>query len=78
MGGIATGKHMTDDEVYALTKSFWEQAEETRKSTPWLRHVQLDAAIDHLNLPLHPGAESTTGISVWTFQSILSPIRPFL
>ncbi|PAU74821.1 TAXI family TRAP transporter solute-binding subunit [Halomonas salipaludis] len=57
ISGIGTGKHLSADEVYAITKSFWEQAEEQRERTPWLRHVRLETAIEHLNLPLHPGAE---------------------
>jgi TRAP transporter TAXI family solute receptor len=55
--GVGTGVHMSDDDVYEITKAFWEGVEVTRERTPWLRQVTLDDAFRDLNVPLHPGAE---------------------
>lgn len=54
--GIGTGKHMSEDAVYAITKAFWTAWKKTSTGTPWLRNVSLEGAFADLNLPLHPGA----------------------
>ncbi|MCW1931446.1 TAXI family TRAP transporter solute-binding subunit [Pararhodobacter zhoushanensis] len=54
--GIGAGEHVDAEAVYAMTKAFWEGVEGMGSSAPWLRAIQLDHALDALNLPLHPGA----------------------
>ncbi len=54
--GIGAGKHLADDDVYKITKAFWEGFKEESASTPWLRRLSLENAFQDLNLPLHPGA----------------------
>ncbi|MCT7377876.1 TAXI family TRAP transporter solute-binding subunit [Chelativorans salis] len=54
--GVGTGKHMSEDAVYAVTKAFWTGWEKASAATPWLRKVTLEGAFTDLNLPLHAGA----------------------
>lgn len=54
--GIGTGKHRSEEEIYKIVKAFWEAVEERRGTTPWLRNLRLETALDDLNMPLHPGA----------------------
>lgn len=54
--GIITRTDMSDDEVYKLTKTFWDNVEAARASTPWLKHVTLDYAVKEGGMALHPGA----------------------
>lgn len=55
--GIGTGKHRPEEEIYQIVKAFWETVHERRSTTPWLRNISLETALDDLNMPLHPGAE---------------------
>lgn len=54
--GIGVGEHVSDDVVYEATKLFWDNIDEVREGTPWLRAISLDNAFEEMNLPLHPGA----------------------
>lgn len=54
--GIGAGAHLQEEAVYEITKAFWEGVEIAAGSTPWLRQVSLDTALQDLNLPLHLGA----------------------
>ncbi len=54
--GVGAGAHLSDEAVYDITRAFWEGAEVAAASTPWLRQVSIDNALQDLNLPLHPGA----------------------
>ena len=54
--GIGAGQHVPADAVYEITKAFWEGVAEMQENAPWLRNIQLENALQDLNLPLHPGA----------------------
>ncbi|WP_394199575.1 TAXI family TRAP transporter solute-binding subunit [Litoreibacter albidus] len=54
--GIGVGAHMSDDLVYEMTKTFWDNIEGARDGTPWLRAITLETAFEQMNLPLHAGA----------------------
>ncbi|MFV0245213.1 MAG: TAXI family TRAP transporter solute-binding subunit [Qingshengfaniella sp.] len=54
--GVAAGETVDAEGVYRITKAFWESVEENANTTPWLRSVKLENALEDLNLPLHPGA----------------------
>ena len=54
--GVGAGAHVPADDVYAITKAWWEGVEEVQGTAPWLRNVSRDEAFQALNLPLHPGA----------------------
>ena len=55
--GIVTRADMSDDDVYKITKTFWENMEGARASTPWLKHITLEYAVQEGGMPLHPGAQ---------------------
>jgi TRAP transporter TAXI family solute receptor len=54
--GIMARADMDDDQVYAITKAFWDNIDEARASTPWLGAITLDYAVHEGGMPLHPGA----------------------
>ncbi len=54
--GIMTRADMPDDEVYKLTKAFWDNVEAARATTPWLNDITLDYAVHAAGMKLHPGA----------------------
>jgi TRAP transporter TAXI family solute receptor len=54
--GIGVGQHLSDDLVYEMTKTFWDNIEGAREGTPWLRAITLDTVFDQMNMPLHSGA----------------------
>jgi uncharacterized protein len=54
--GIIVRKDMSDDQVYTMTKAFWDNVEAARASTPWLAHVTLEYAVKEGGMSLHPGA----------------------
>lgn len=55
--GIGTHQDMSEDTIYRITKTFWENLEAQYEASPWLRNISLERAFDDLNMPLHPGAE---------------------
>lgn len=55
--GIVTRADMSEEQVYKITKTFWENAEATRASTPWMQHITMDYAVREGGMPLHPGAQ---------------------
>lgn len=55
--GIVARADISDDEVYAITKAFWDNVDAARASTPWLKHISLDYAVQEGGMPLHPGAQ---------------------
>ena len=55
--GIATHADISEDQVYKITKTFWENAEAARASTPWMKHITMDYAVREGGMPLHPGAQ---------------------
>ncbi len=55
--GITVNEDMPDEQVYAVTKAFWDNVEAARASTPWLHAVTLDYAVSDGGMPLHPGAQ---------------------
>jgi hypothetical protein len=54
--GVSARSNLPDETVYKITKAFWEGAEKVRASTPWLRHITLDYAVQEGGMRLHPGA----------------------
>ena len=55
--GIIVRKSMSDDQVYAMTKAFWDNAAEATKTTPWLKAITMDYAVTEGGMKLHPGAQ---------------------
>jgi len=53
---IGTHAGVSDDVVYAATKSFWENIEEVHATAFFLKEVTADTAFTSINVPLHPGA----------------------
>ncbi|WP_163264161.1 TAXI family TRAP transporter solute-binding subunit [Chelativorans alearense] len=54
--GVGAGKHLAEEDVYRITKAFWEGLEGSARNTSWLRRISRENAFQDLNLPLHPGA----------------------
>ncbi|CZF84532.1 TAXI family TRAP transporter solute-binding subunit [Grimontia marina] len=54
--GIMTNKDLSEEAIYAMTKTFWQNVEKDAENAPWLRNISLDAAFTDLNMPLHVGA----------------------
>ncbi len=55
--GIVTRDDMPEEQVYKITKTFWDNAEAARASTPWMKHIMMEYAVKAGGMPLHPGAE---------------------
>jgi TRAP transporter TAXI family solute receptor len=54
--GVVARLDLSDDAVYQLTKTFWENLEEIRKSAPYMDKVNIQTAFAAGNMKLHPGA----------------------
>lgn len=54
--GIATNKDVPEETIYRMTKAYWDNFEEMKADTPWLRNMHLDGVFDQINMKLHPGA----------------------
>jgi TRAP transporter TAXI family solute receptor len=54
--GVVARLDLSDDAVYQLTKTFWENIEEVRKTAPYMGDVNLQTAFAADNMKLHPGA----------------------
>ena len=54
--GVVARLDLSDDAVYQLTKTFWENIEEVRKTAPYMEKVNLQTAFAADNMKLHPGA----------------------
>jgi len=53
---VGTHAGVSDDVVYAATKSFWENIEEVHATAFFLKAVTAKTAFTSVNVPLHPGA----------------------
>jgi len=53
---VGTHAGVSDDTVYAATKSFWENIEEVHSTAFFLKAVTAETAFTSVNVPLHPGA----------------------
>jgi TRAP transporter TAXI family solute receptor len=49
-------KDISEDEVYLVTKTFFENLEELKKHNPSLKDFSIKNALEGLTVPLHPGA----------------------
>lgn len=54
--GIVTNQDVSEDTIYKMTKTFWENIGQRAEQTKLLGNITLDNALVDLNLPLHPGA----------------------
>lgn len=54
--GIGSHKGVDADAVYEMTKAFWEHLDEVHAVAPWLKVIQMQSALNHMNSPLHKGA----------------------
>jgi hypothetical protein len=50
------GKHVPDDVVYRVTKSFFDNIGEIHRNNPAYRTLTIENPFSVLNVPLHPGA----------------------
>lgn len=55
--GISVRDDISDDAVYAMTKAFWVNVEAERATSPWMKRVTLDYAVQEGGMALHPGAQ---------------------
>ncbi|MGH1359306.1 MAG: TAXI family TRAP transporter solute-binding subunit [Burkholderiaceae bacterium] len=55
--GITVRKDMSEEQVYQVTKAFWDNVAEARKSAPWMNNITMEYAIKEGGLALHPGAQ---------------------
>lgn len=53
---VGTQTSVSDDVVYAATKSFWENLDEVHATAFFLKAVTPETAFTSVNVPLHPGA----------------------
>lgn len=56
MAGVAVRSDLSDQVVYDVTKTFWENLGPVRAGEPAITNVTLDRAFDAANLKLHSGA----------------------
>lgn len=54
--GIVTNENADEDMIYQMTKAFYAGVEEAGEGAPWLKAVTPAAAVQDINLALHPGA----------------------
>jgi TRAP transporter TAXI family solute receptor len=54
--GIVTGEDASEEMIYDMTRTFFDGVADMRDSAPWLAAVTPEAAVQDLNMPLHPGA----------------------
>ena len=54
--GIVTNEDADEEMIYAMTKTFYAGVAEMRDSAPWLTAITPEAAVQDINMPLHPGA----------------------
>lgn len=54
--GIATNKDVPEETIYRMTKTYWDNFEDLKANTPWLRNMSLNGVFDQINMKLHPGA----------------------
>lgn len=54
--GIVTNKESEEDMIYQMTKAFYAGVEEAGDSSPWMSAITPEAAVQDINLQLHPGA----------------------
>ncbi|PLS21577.1 TAXI family TRAP transporter solute-binding subunit [Neptunicoccus cionae] len=54
--GIVTNEAADEAMVYEMTKAFYAGVAAEAKTSPWLRSVTPQGAVDDINLPLHPGS----------------------
>lgn len=54
---FAVNKRMSDDLAYKLTKTYWDNVKEYKKSVAVLAQLPTDDPVAGNNIPLHPGAE---------------------
>lgn len=55
--GIAVRADISDEQVYEVTKAFWENLEKAQESTPWLKSITMEYAIQGSTMQLHRGAQ---------------------
>ena len=53
--GAYTSTAMDEETAYRITKTFWEQKQAMGNANPWWDGVTFEA-LEHLSIPLHPGA----------------------
>jgi len=53
---VGTHAGVSEDVVYAATKSFWENIDEVHSTAFFLKAVTTETAFTSVNVPLHPGA----------------------
>ena len=54
--GVVARADLSEDAVYVMPKTFWDQIEATYETAPYMRKVVLADALSAANMKLHPGA----------------------
>ena len=54
--GIQTQKWLDEDLVYNMVKTYFEHLDEVHQTAPWMKIINLDTALNEMNVPLHVGA----------------------
>lgn len=55
--GIAVRADMPEEQVYEVTKAFWNNMKKAQESTPWLSSITMDYAVKASGMKLHAGAQ---------------------
>lgn len=55
--GIVARTDLPAAQVYKVTKTFWENAEAMKASTPWMKNITVQYAVKEGGMKLHPGAQ---------------------
>jgi len=54
--GVSARRDLSEDAVYEMTKTFWQNLAKVRETAPFMNKVSLETAFAADNLKLHPGA----------------------
>ena len=54
--GIVTNQDADEEMIYEMTKAFYAGVAEAGDTSPWLRAITPEGAVQDINLTLHPGA----------------------
>lgn len=54
--GIITNEDADEEMIYEMTRTFYAGVAEMRDSAPWLAAITPEAAVQDINMPLHPGS----------------------
>lgn len=54
--GLSTHVGVDENDIYAITKTMWDNIDELRAAAPWMKIINKETAFKFMNVPLHKGA----------------------